>query len=85
MMSGRENVSETKIAALEDVREHGEGEPVELWLNRSGRVVLRAFNECRNNHTDVDLSDLLEWTRAGCTERRLADVGLAALSASERD
>lgn len=50
--------SEVKIATLEGVREYNECEPVELWI-RAGRIIVRAFNECRNNHTDVDLVDLL--------------------------
>lgn len=52
-----------KLATLNGVREHTEGSLVELWLNRSGRVVIRAFNECDNNHTDVDLIDLLHWAQ----------------------
>ena len=50
---------EIKIATLPGVREYNEREPVELWF-RGGRVILRAFNECHNNHTDVDLGDLIE-------------------------
>jgi len=62
---------ETKITSLLSVREWCEGEPVELWLNRSGRLVLRAFNECGNNFTDVDVFDLLEWLKSenGCGGR----------------
>lgn len=56
---------ETKVATLADVREWGEGEPVELWVNRSGRLVLRAYNECRNNTTEVDVLDLLAWFERG--------------------
>ena len=37
---------------------------VELWVNKAGRVVVRAFNECHNNYTDVDLDDLLLWLRS---------------------
>lgn len=54
-----------KLAVLSGVREYMEREAVELWLNRYGRVVIRAYNECRNNHTDVDLTDLLDWFRLG--------------------
>lgn len=49
----------TKIATLSSVVERNEGYPVELWLTGSGAVVLRAWNECQNNHTDVDLFQLL--------------------------
>ena len=65
---GEELFSETKIATLEGVREHNEHEPVELWLSPLGRVVIRAYNECRNNITDVDLADLLDWLRSGSAE-----------------
>jgi hypothetical protein len=54
---------ETKIAVLAGVREHCEGMAVELWLGRSGRVVVRAYNECGNNCTDVDLMDLIAWAK----------------------
>lgn len=53
-----------RIATL-PVREYTEGEKVELWLGKSGRPVIRAFNECGNNYTDTDLFDLLEWARTG--------------------
>lgn len=56
---------EIKLAELTGVREHTEGDAVELWMNQTGRIVIRAFNECHNNCTDVDLSDLLEWLRLG--------------------
>lgn len=58
---------ETKIAVLSGVREHTEGVPVELWVNSLGRIVIRAYNECGNNITDVDLMDLLDWTRTSGT------------------
>ena len=52
-------MTETKIATLLDVREHTERLDVELWLNPNYRLVVRAYNECGNNYTDVDLFDLL--------------------------
>lgn len=58
-------VNEIKIADLVGVREYSEGDPVELWINTEGRVVVRAFNECLCNRTDVDLFDLLDWLRSG--------------------
>ena len=45
----------TKLATLADVPELTEGEPTELWLTAEGRVVVRAFNECRNAYTELDL------------------------------
>jgi hypothetical protein len=43
-----------------------EGYGVELARNQgTGRLVIRAYNEGRNNLTDVDLSDLLEWLAKG--------------------
>ena len=50
----------TKLATLEAVRELTEGEPVELWLTREGRVVLRSWNECGNAYTNIDLFALAE-------------------------
>ena len=69
-------IDEFKVATLEGVREYGEGEPVELWVNRYGRMVVRARNECGNNFTDVDLADLLDWSRSGSSsEREIANGG----------
>ena len=61
-------MSELKIAVMAGVREHTEREPVELWVNGGGRLVVRSYNECRNNYTDTDLADLLEWARSGLPE-----------------
>ncbi len=48
------------------VREYTEGQfPVERTRSASGRLVVRAYNECTNNHTDVDVWDLLDWFRFG--------------------
>jgi hypothetical protein len=73
---------EVKIATLPGVREYNEREPVELWF-RGGRVTLRAFNECHNNYTDVDLDDLLTYlqSRPDCVEGPRAD--LPSLPAAE--
>lgn len=50
-----------KIATLGGVCEYNEGEAVELWLNSDGRAVVKAYNECGNNYTAIDLRDLLDW------------------------
>jgi hypothetical protein len=51
---------------MEGVREHSEGLAVELLpYGAEGRLVIRAWNECGNNYTNVDLGDLIEWLRAG--------------------
>jgi hypothetical protein len=52
-----------KVATLADVRELTEGEPVELWIGETGKIVVRAYNEGRNNYTEVDLLGLLSWSR----------------------
>ncbi len=51
------------VSPLGGMREHNEKMPVELWRVHGGRLVVRAWNECGNNATDVDLLDLLEWVR----------------------
>lgn len=77
-------MTEFKIAVLDGVREYTECDPVELWVNEAGKVVLRSYNECRNNHTDVDLDDLLEWIRAGSSEGAIKNgEPFTALPASE--
>ena len=58
----------TKLCVMCGVREYAEGETVELWLNARGRVVIRSYNECGNNYTDVDLGDVLDWVRFGPQE-----------------
>ncbi len=50
---------------MASVREYTEGlYPVELW-RRDGRLVIRAYNECGNNCTEVDLWDLQDWLVSG--------------------
>src|SRR6476661_5571493 len=58
--------SEVKICDMAGVREHAEGLTVELWrIGESGRLVIRAYNECGNNITEVDLWDLMDWLQTG--------------------
>lgn len=49
-----------KISDMQGVREHTERAIVELHRSNE-RLVVRAFNECGNNYTDVDLLDILDW------------------------
>jgi hypothetical protein len=73
-----------KITEMNGVREHSEGAPVELWRdNETGRLVIRAYNECRNNSTQVDLWDLLDWLSVGPARRVLESV--ATTEATPRD
>lgn len=71
-----------KLAAMVGVREHNEGDAVELWIDRSGRIVIRAYNECGNNCTNVDLRDLLDWLKSGAVESEVINEkkAIAALS-----
>jgi hypothetical protein len=43
-----------------NVREYAEGFPVELAINESGRLVVRAYNEAGHNGVELDLYDLLQ-------------------------
>ena len=53
-----------KICTLEGVREHAEGDPVELWwYGAAQRFVIRCRNECGNNYTLLDLHDLIIFSR----------------------
>lgn len=54
-------IIETQVAALPTVREWNEAMPVSLWINRAGRLVLKACNEDGHNSTEVDVFDLIEW------------------------
>jgi hypothetical protein len=70
----------TKLATLQGVREYCEDEAVELWLNETGRIVVRAYNECGNNYTEVDFRDLLDWAAGGpdyILETKAFDAGIA--------
>lgn len=58
-------MKDLKICEIPDVREYVEGAPVELRISPHGRQVLRAYNECGNNYTEVDLEDLLKWIQKG--------------------
>lgn len=60
------------ICEMEGVREDGEGFPVLLRRDsKSGRLLIRAFNECGNNYTDVDFGDLVDWLQSGPNGRLL--------------
>ena len=75
---------ETKIACLPGVREWMEHDPVELWINRAGRLVIKAWNEAGHNSTEVDVFDLLEWLELGnAIVASAAKDQLSALSAVE--
>lgn len=54
-------IVETKVASLPNVREWAEGLPVEVWVNRAGRLVLKALNEDGHNTTEIDVFDLIDW------------------------
>jgi hypothetical protein len=53
---------------MDGVREYCDGEPVALVEAENGRLAVRAWNECRNNITDVDLLDVIAWVRANRPE-----------------
>lgn len=54
-----------KVCVLRGVREYAEGLPVELILNETGRLVVRAFNEAGHNCVEIDLHDLLHAIKYG--------------------
>lgn len=55
-----------KLREMTGVREHTEGDVVELWFDETtGRLVVRAYNEAGFNSTNVDLMDLVGWLRSG--------------------
>lgn len=60
-----ERPSRTKVCDMEGVREYGERATVELWRGETGRLVLRAYNECGNNYTEIDLWDVMDWLSLG--------------------
>ena len=54
------------LAEMDGVREYIDGDPVEfVRRQQNGRLVIRAYNEGGNNHTDIDFMDLVEWLRHG--------------------
>lgn len=55
----------TKICEMAGVREHGEGDPVDLYRDGdNGRLCIVAANEGGFNSTWVDLLDLVGWLSA---------------------
>jgi hypothetical protein len=55
-----------KLCDMQGVREYQEGDTVQLWrVGESGRLVVRAYNECGNRVVDIDLWDILDWLQAG--------------------
>jgi hypothetical protein len=56
----------SKICNMAGVREYTDGDAIEHTRHDgTGRLVIRAFNECGNNYTQVDLLDLIEWLKSG--------------------
>lgn len=56
----------TSTIPIVGVKECDEGYPVELMRHpETGVLVVRAWNECQNNTTSVDLWSLIEWVRTG--------------------
>jgi hypothetical protein len=50
------------VAELAGVREYVGRMPVQLIRNQeNGRLAIRAYNECGNNYTEIDLFDLLNY------------------------
>jgi hypothetical protein len=58
-----------------DVSEYSEMYPLELG-NFNGRAVINAYNQGKNDCTQVDLKELLEWAQ---------DEGLCSLTPAGRD
>ena len=79
-MSGAPESSKNhKICEMNGVRSYGNGDdPIELWLNDSGRLVVVAYNEAGYCGTEVDLYDLIEWLQVGPGRRMVLDHGSCA-------
>lgn len=60
MTEGPTEFGMTRIQIVTSIRERAEGAPVELWReDNTGKVFVRAYNECHNNYTDVELAALV--------------------------
>lgn len=67
---------------MDGVREYGDGETVELWVEEgSSRPVIRALNEAGFAGTEVDFLDVLAWA----AERFPGAIDLAAITSAVRD
>jgi hypothetical protein len=47
--------------------------------------VIRAYNDCGNNFTDVDLLDLLAWVEAHCRNGEISPWRVPALFPPQRN
>jgi hypothetical protein len=56
-------MSESVALATIPVREYCEEMQVELRMRSNDRLVIRCYNECGNNITEMDLMDLLEYLK----------------------
>lgn len=76
-----------KICELAGVREYTEEYSVSLWRDEErGRVVIRAYNEGRNNFVEIDLWDLVEWLGTGPKEGIANGIVIAGnLESPERE
>jgi hypothetical protein len=74
-----------KICRMDGVREHCEGDPVELWReDDKGRLVIRAYGESGNCCTEVDLFDVVDWLSAG-PNKRLLENHISSRDKSDRE
>src|SRR5436190_903506 len=79
-----------KISDMIGVREYAEGHTVELWRDfDSGRLVIRAYNQLKDDCVDVDLWDVIDWLSTGPRRGGMLDNGARATftvgNAPERD
>lgn len=51
------------LGIMDGVREYGDGDPVELWRDKHGRLVVLCSNEAGCAGTAVDLVDLIQWAK----------------------
>lgn len=70
-MRGTASHVEMKICDMAGVIEAGEGWTPELWRNEDGRLIIRAYCECGNRYTELELWSLVHWLEVGAAARLL--------------
>ena len=62
------NGIDSQLVVMEGVTEYIEEEEVSLITDEAGHLVILAINECGNNHTQVDLLQLIQWLKTNRPE-----------------
>ena len=56
------------IGSTKNIREYSEKRSVAITKHDNGRWIIKAWNECGDNYTEVDLQDVIDWAKVNLPE-----------------